>query len=155
MPHNTVPGNTTVVVPIQKSRFDQKYSADAVGHVLKTYFSDPEEPVVVLVGESKQFPRTVDECKEAKRETVSYNVEDLEDENNPVSQNSIEQLRGFINQPSGVLVTNAEAFGGMQARNIVLVGRNSHVVRNFLLRGISFVVIIQPKQTFTDQLGRA
>ena len=130
---------------------DPKYSSDAVGHVLKTYFSDPQEPVVILVGERKQFPKTVDQCKETKRETVSYNVED---EDKPVSQNDIEELKGFIKQPSGVLVTNAEAFGGMQARNVVLVGRNSHSVRNFLLRGISFVVVIQPMQTFTVQLDK-
>ena len=130
---------------------DPKYSSDAVGHVLKTYFSDPQEPVVILVGERKQFPKTVEQCKETKRETVSYNVED---EDKPVSQNDIEELKGFIKQPSGVLVTNAEAFGGMQARNVVLVGRNSHAVRNFLLRGISFVVVIQPRPTFTDQLEK-
>ena len=118
---------------------------------MKTYFSDPQEPVVILVGEKKQFPKTVEQCEEAKRETVSYNVEE---EDNPVSQNNIEKLQGFIKQPSGVLVTNAEAFGGMQARNVVLVGRNSHAVRNFLLRGISFVVVIQPRPTFTDQLEK-
>ena len=106
---------------------------------------------MILVGEKKQFPKTVKQCEEAKRETVSYNVEE---EDNPVSQNNIEKLQGFIKQPSGVLVTNAEAFGGMQARNVVLVGRNSHAVRNFLLRGISFVVVIQPRPTFTDQLEK-
>ena len=43
--------------------------------------------------------------------------------------NELENLKEFLQKPSGVLVTDAEAFNGMQARNVVIVGSSSPNVR--------------------------
>ena len=49
----------------------------------------------------------------------------------------------MLRNAKGVLLTEAEAFNGMQSRNIIVVGKNSKAVRNYILRGVSFVVFIQ------------
>ena len=43
--------------------------------------------------------------------------------------NELDNLKEFLQKPSGVLITDAEAFNGMQARNIVIVGSRSPNVR--------------------------
>ena len=56
LPPNTVQGMRTVVVPVEEnSRADHKDPFDALSHVLNKYFINPNEPVVVLIAESKYF----------------------------------------------------------------------------------------------------
>lgn len=63
--------------------------------------------------------------------TESFNDED------------IEKLKQFLSKPDGVLVTDADAFGGMQARNVIVVGESTRKVRNYVMRAISQVISIQ------------
>ena len=48
-------------------------------------------------------------------------------------------------------ITDADAFAGMQARNVIVIGDTSRAVRNYVMRTISFVIFIQQKSLF-DQL---
>ena len=68
----------------------------------------------------------------------------------PVSSENIKALKNYLQNPSGILLTAAEAFNGMQARNVVVVAGNSKEVRNYILRGISFVIFVQ-KMRFIDK----
>ena len=58
----------------------------------------------------------------------------------------IELLKKYLHNPSGILLTGAETFNGMQARNVVVVAGSSKKVRNYILRAISLVVFIQKVQ---------
>ena len=68
----------------------------------------------------------------------------------PVSSENIKALKNYLQNPSGILLTAAEAFNGMQARNVVVVAGRSKEVRNYILRGISFVIFVQ-KMRFIDK----
>ena len=93
--------------------------------MFKKYF-DLNEPVVILMAESKFISEA---GKILKRENdvdkvVTYhflNPENIYEEN--------EGLKEFLKKPKGVLITDAEAFNGMQARNIIFVGGRSPNVR--------------------------
>ena len=56
LPPNTVQGIRTVVVLFQAGpNTDFKDPIDTLSYVLNEYFTDPDEPVVVLVTETKYF----------------------------------------------------------------------------------------------------
>ena len=99
---------------------------DTIGEVFKKYF-DKNEPVVILMAESKFISEAE---KILKRETdvdkvVTYHF--LNPETNIDEEK--DNLKEFLKKPRGVLITDAEAFNGMQARNIIFVGGRSKNVR--------------------------
>ena len=61
------------------------------------------------------------------------------------SENIRQAVKNYLQNPSGILLTEAEAFNGMQARNVVVVAKRSTEVRNYILRGISFVIFVQKR----------
>ena len=105
----------TVVVPVQgNSRADYKDPFDALSHVLNIYFKNPNEPVVVLIAESKYFASQNDKYIERikKAETESNRTFLVSPFKSPskVSSIEIDKFEKFIESPSGVLLTDAEAF---------------------------------------------
>ena len=148
LPSNTVQGMRTVVVPVQgNSRADYKDPFDALSHVLNRYFINPNEPVVVLISESKYFATQNDKfierinkaASESKRPFLVYPFK------SPMKVSSIE-IEKFIQSPTGVLLTDAEAFNGMQARNVVVISDGKRLDRNYIMRANAFVVFIQKRQ---------
>ena len=135
LPPSTVEGVKTVVVPVpQRDR-----PVDTLPTVMKKYFEDDEEPVVILLTEPKFLEEVEKKMKESKRKVLMFNSSSTE----PLPPSKIVELKEYLKDPKGVLLTEAEAFNGMQSRNIIVVGKNSKAVRNYILRGISFVVFIQ------------
>ena len=105
--------------------------------------------MVVLLTESK----FVDKAKEILDEVgpvVAYKASGKE----AINEKKYKELRQYLRNPHGFLLIEAEAFNGMQARNILIIGGSSANVRNFIMRGISFVVFIQKEKhinTFINQ----
>ena len=91
---------------------------------MKTYFEN-DEPVVVLVAEPKNIEKVVEILNSKRRVIKSYPFLRATSFNKA----QIEDLRMFLREPNGILVTDAEAFNGMQARNIVLLCGTSQIVR--------------------------
>ena len=70
-----------------------------------------------------------------------------------LSNDKREEVRNYLENPSGILLTEAEAFNGIQARNLIIIGGTSSSVRNYLMRGISFIVFIQKEKHFSKFLS--
>ena len=150
LPPNTVQGIRTVFVPVQgNSPSDYKDPFDALSHVLNKYFRNPNEPVVVLIAESKYFASQNDKIeridKAATESNRTFLVYPFKSPSN-ISSIEIEKLEKYIESPSGVLLTDAEAFNGMQARNVVIISDGKRLDRNYIMRANSFVVFIQKCQ---------
>ena len=112
---------------------------DTLPTVLDKYFKEDEEPVVILLTEPKYLEEVEEKLKESERKVLMFKSSSTE----PLPQSKIEELKEYLKDPKGTLLTEAEAFNGMQARNLIVVGRKSKAVRNYILRAISFVVFIQ------------
>ena len=158
LPPNTVQGMKTVVVPVQgNSRADYKDPFDALSYVLNTYFKDASEPVVVLITESKYFEtenkkyfeRINRASSESKRTFLVYPFK----RPSKVPAADIDNLEKYIESPEGVLLTDAEAFNGMQARNVVIISDGSRMDRNYIMRANSFVVFIQKRQEVNTKIA--
>ena len=52
-----------------------------------------------------------------------------------------------------MLLTDAEAFNGMQARNVVIISDGSRMDRNYIMRANSFVVFIQKRQEVNTKIA--
>ena len=97
-----------------------------VGDVFKKYLNK-NEPVVLLMAESKFVTEAE---KILKRETnldkvITYHFLNPNENKNEEK----DALKEFLKKPYGALITDAEAFNGMQARNIIFVGGRSPNVR--------------------------
>ena len=123
---STVRGKVTIVIPTLKAKLT---TVELLGSVLLKYF-DKEEPVVVLIGQKSQKVDVISKAADCIREhdhfqnVVTYKF--IGEHYNPDQDKCLER---FLCEPTGVFVTDAEAFHGMQARNIVLVGSTSSNVR--------------------------
>jgi hypothetical protein len=147
LPSNTVSGNMPVIIPLMR----RQCGSDVVTYAVSEYFHDPVEPVVILVIKKREFSRVVENCCEAykgKRDTCVYYTRG--DNFGVVDE---ENLKEFLKNPKGLLITDAEAFGGMQARNIIVIGDSSKAVRNYIMRAISFIVFIQEKSHFDNLIN--
>ena len=147
LPPNTVQGFQTVVVLFQaKPSTGFKDPLDTLSYVLNEYFTDPEEPVVVLVTETKffasQYAKVINRIekieKKCNRKFLVYPFKST----TKVIPEVISNLEEFIESPRGVLLTDAEAFNGMQARNVVVISDGKRLDRNYIMRANSFVVFI-------------
>ena len=118
---------------------------DAINYAVEKYFDDPIEPLVILLAEPKSIPKVEDNIKKLQRKVLSYQFCGEE----PTSNDKREEVRNYLENPSGILLTEAEAFNGMQARNLIIIGGTSSTVRNYLMRGISFIVFIQKEKHFS------
>ena len=145
LPPNTVAGKRTVVIPVSNSGSP----IVAVNHAIQKYFEDSIEPLVILLAEPKFIPKVEDNIKKLKRKCLVYQFCGEE----PTSNDKREEVRNYLQNPSGILVTEAEAFNGMQARNLIIIGGSSTSVRNYLMRGISFIVVIQKEKHLNTFLG--
>ena len=135
LPPSTVEGVKTVVVPVPT----RDRPVDTLPTVLDKYFKEDEEPVVILLTEPKYLEEVEEKLKESERKVLMFKSSSTE----PLPQSKIEELKEYLKDPKGTLLTEAEAFNGMQARNIIVVGKKGKAVRNYILRAISFIVFIQ------------
>ena len=115
---------------------------DAINYAVEKYFDDSIEPLVILLAEPKFIPKVEDDIKKLQRKVLSYKFCGEE----PTSNDKREEVKNYLENPSGILLTEAEAFNGMQARNLIIIGGTSSSVRNYLMRGISFIVFIQKEK---------
>lgn len=146
LPSNTVPGKRTIVLPVSNTG----RPIDSTNYAVLKYFGDANEPLVILLAEQKFIPTVHTNLNKLKRKVITYQLCGTE----PSSEESREGVKNYLKNPSGILLTEAEAFNGMQARNILIIGGSSANVRNFIMRGISFVVFIQKEKhinTFINQ----
>ena len=151
LPRNTVQGMKSIIVPVEGSsrRFHQE-PFGALGYVIKTYFENENEPIVVLITEHKYFgtsnekyARIINKASEdCNRDFLIYPFRNKE----KVSEKRMTELREYLRNPRGVLVTDAEAFNGMQARNVVVISDGKKLDRNFIMRANTFVVFIQKRE---------
>ena len=123
---NTVQGIRTVVVLFQGNpSTNYKDPFDALSYVLNHYFEDPDEPVVVLLTETKyfssQYEKFTKRIRKAESEcNRSFLVYPFKSDTK-VPIDDVSKLEKYIESPRGVLLTDGEAFNGMQARNVVVI----------------------------------
>ena len=92
--------------------------------------------IVILLAEAKFLPTAEKSLSSTPHKVLMFDPS--------VSSDNIQQaVKNYLQNPSGILLTEAEAFNGMQARNVVVVAKRSTEVRNYILRGISFVIFVQ------------
>ena len=147
LPPNTVQGIRTVVVLFQAGpNTDFKDPIDTLSYVLNEYFTDPNEPVVVLVTETKyfasqytKFSKRIKKIENECNRTILVYPFKRTTKNPPEVISNVEE---FIESPRGVFLTDAEAFNGMQARNVVVISDGKRLDRNYIMRANSRVVFI-------------
>ena len=151
LPPNTVQGVKPVIVPVEGS--SRRFHTDpfgALGYVIKTYFGNENEPIVVLITEHKYFGTSNEKyaniiskaSEDCNRDFLIYPFRNKE----KVSEKRMTELKEYLRNPRGVLVTDAEAFNGMQARNVVVISDGKKLDRNYIMRANSFVVFIQKRE---------
>ena len=138
IPNTTVDGCKSIIVPVD---YNNHRSVDTLNYIISKYFK-PSEPVVILLAEPKYLQIAETALLKDRHEVTMYNSSGKE----VVSSENIEELKKYLQSPSGILLTGAEAFNGMQARNVVVVAGSSKKVRNYILRAISLVVFVQKAQ---------
>ena len=119
-------------------------------YVFNTYFKKSTEPVVVLLTGSKFFETQNEKfierinitSNESRRTFLVYPFKSP----SKVTKNEIDAIEKYIASPTGVLLTDSEAFNGMQARNVVVISDGNRMDRNFIMRANSFVVFIQKRE---------
>ena len=151
LPPNTVQGMKPVVVPVEgSSRRFHTEPFGTLGYVIKTYFGNENEPIVVLITEHKYFGTSNEKyaniiskaSEDCNRDFLIYPFRNKR----KVSEKRMTELREYLRNPRGVLVTDAEAFNGMQARNVVVISDGKKLDRNYIMRANSFVVFIQKRE---------
>ena len=106
------------------------------------YFKDkPKEPVVVL---TYNYVREIYEDLHTNF-SADRNVVYLPDYSNEYDQR-IDEVKRYLNNPEGILIANIENFHGAQARNIILLGEDSKLLRDMIMRTMSFAIIIHKKE---------
>ena len=135
LPNNTVDGVRSVIIPVP----DRDRPVDTLPYIISTYFNgNEEEPIVILLAEAKFLPTAEKSLSSTPHRVLMFDPS--------VSSENIRQaVKNYLQNPSGILLTEAEAFNGMQARNVVVVAKRSTEVRNYILRGISFVIFVQKR----------
>ena len=115
--------------------------------VVKKYFPHPNEAVVFLT--TSPDPAVLEEIYNPLKETFSSTRKVVMLPDITFTRYSsdkvmlhVEEVNEFLKDPSGILVTNVEAFSGAQARNVVVIVNSNRELRNALLRAMSFCVVI-------------
>ena len=147
LPPNPVPGNTPILVPYPDSdkHCDIHKPANIIPVIISKMFD--KEPVVIISYNKDTLNDIVERCKAQAQVTVYTG------DNNT----QIAELKEFLKKPAGILVTDRQAFGGMQARNIVVVssGYGDYIYgyndRNMMLRATTQLVLVQTyKKDYID-----
>ena len=117
LPPNTVQGIRTVVVLFQASpNTDFKDPIDTLSYVLNEYFTDPYEPVVVLVTETKyfasQYTKFIKRIKKIENDCNRTFLVYPFKRTTKIPPEVISNVEEFIESPRGVFLTDAEAFNG-------------------------------------------
>ena len=146
IPLNTVPGNRPLIIPIMRPQVVSDVVVGAIKQCL-----EPEEPVVILVVKKREFSKTVDKCKSAFEHT--RNIVVYQTRGTDFKEEHVDNLRRYLENPEGILITDADAFAGMQARSVVVLGDSSRLVRNYIMRAISFVVLVQDKNLIDNLIS--
>ena len=142
IPCNTVEGCRTIIVPV----VDKADSEAALKHVMSTYFMKGEP--VCLLSVDQSLPQAEQLLSEG-HDVVRYS-----------STENVSQLKEYIKNPRGILMLLADDFSGMQSRNLIIMdSRKSSEcnspnlpldIRNYILRGNSFVVMIINEAQIND-----
>ena len=138
LPPNPVPGNTPIYVPYPDSdkRCDKHKPHNIVKAIVGKTFG--QEPVVLIIDDEYNRTDFIDSCKALTKVTAYFSDDGTQ----------IDKLRDFLNMPDGILVTDPVAFGGMQARNVILVSDSYFSARNMMLRATTQLVWVK-----TDNYG--
>ena len=134
-PNKNITGPVCYHYQVQNKPFNSHYSSLAKAAIQK-YFHCPKESVLVLSDNS-----------------INVMYKDLQTYFSPHrnivfldgDHNDNKKMKGYLDNPEGILATNINSFGGAQARNIILlVGPNPNYeqIRNMILRTISFAIVI-------------
>ena len=150
IPYSTVDGCRSVIVPVD---YSHNRSMDTLNniimYIIQQYF-DLGEPVVILLAEPK--PKHLLAVEEALIQAGHPVLMYDSCGGDTMPTDKIELLKKYLHNPSGILLTGAETFNGMQARNVVVVAGSSKKVRNYILRGISQVVFVQNVKQFEPSI---
>ena len=141
LPENTVPGSMPVIIPVESEKY--QYINEVIVETIEKYFDNPLEPVVVLISDRKRMEKILKAVAEKKMFMGKRNVMAYSPRSDGFSILDVENLKQFLTNPEGVLITDAEAFGGMQARNIIVIGEYPKSLRNYIMRAISQIIYIQ------------
>ena len=119
---------------------------------INRYFKDNKEPVVVLFSPFIVFVKDVYlylKKTYSKIRSVVYFADDKNfNESNEKYATDLDNLKLFIKEPQGILVTDLQSFHGAQARNVIIIlhgnlnSCNTFEVRNIILRTMSFAIVI-------------
>ena len=147
LPDNTVAGDIPVIIPIPYRA--KLCVSDTIPYIIETYFKDPAEPVVILVERTREVRKVVNYCEKYKvrRKVFLYTTKEKD-----LPKKAL--LKDFLRSPKGILITDADTFGGMQARNIIVLAHDSIVVRNFILRCTSFLIFVQNDKELIKEIVR-
>ena len=115
--------------------------------ILKKYFADRPREVIVVLTENLD---DVEEDREVYQYLQKYNSEGrnivlLPSTKQPTDQDVEKNIKNFIRNSEGILVTSLKQFHGAQARNLVLfagMSLNNSKLRDAILRAMSFAIVI-------------
>ena len=119
--------------------------------ILKYFSNNPNVTIVVLIDTVNQEENLEPIFKGIKRHMQSLleNIVYLPNKYSDESNTYIEQVRKFLDEPNGILVTHAHLFNGAQARNIIKIslGKSDNTyLRNLILRSMTFCISVTQKE---------
>ena len=109
--------------------------------ILKYFKNKPNEPVLVLTNTNnfktkklynKLFAHFSKDKNVAYLPRVKYQTD---------YEKYIREVKGYLEKPDGILVTDIDTFHGAQALNIILIIEDDIYVRNMIMRTLSFAII--------------
>ena len=117
-----------------------------VGAAIQKYFPQQKESLVVLNSyllNAQNLYADLQEYFTTTREIVFL----PEDDKYPDYEKHIVEVKEYLENPEGILITDTRSFQGAQARNIIIIADHHRFnidfhLRNMILRTMSFVIII-------------
>ena len=114
--------------------------------VIHKYFQERcDEPVVFLISDKStsgiNIYKELHNTFSRDRKVVFLPLERFKMDGEAVSKH-IEEVRHFLDNPQGILVSSIESFFGAQARNVVFTRNNENYILNSVYRSMSFAIIV-------------
>ncbi len=123
----------------------------------KKYFKGkPDETLVVLIDNSKAMKEYAGFTMKSFQKHFNTDRKVVFFHKNLVNnENKRNEVKEFLDNPEGILVTDLDSFGGAQARNTIIFldsdsGFHNFFVRNLILRTMSFTILINSKGYMKD-----
>eukprot|EP00088_Acartia_fossae_P007960 TRINITY_DN13746_c0_g2_i1.p1 TRINITY_DN13746_c0_g2~~TRINITY_DN13746_c0_g2_i1.p1 ORF type:complete len:462 (+),score=75.58 TRINITY_DN13746_c0_g2_i1:33-1418(+) len=118
--------------------------------ILKYFANRTQDPIVVIVTGDEDQERVYEDLKESLPE--DRNLVNLPRKN--ADGNELEIAKAYLKNPEGVLVTDVNNFHGAQARNIILYASGEEDLRNYILRCMSFIIVIDASRLKNAQMEK-